>query len=40
MRQAVEMVVTEVAQVRESTEPLGRVAGRLSRRRGPKSERA
>jgi methyl-accepting chemotaxis protein len=33
MRQAVEEVVMEVSQVREQTEPLGRLAGRFSRRR-------
>ena len=33
MRQAVEDVVGEVSQVRAQTEPLGRLAGRFSRRR-------
>jgi len=33
MRQAVEVMGGEVAQVREQTEPLGRLAGRFSRRR-------
>jgi hypothetical protein len=33
MRQAVEEVVVGVSQVREQTEPLGRLAGRFSRRR-------
>lgn len=33
MRQAVESVVDEVGHVRESTEPLGRLAGRLGGRR-------
>jgi methyl-accepting chemotaxis protein len=32
MRQAVEEVVGEVSQVREQTEPLGRLAGRFGRR--------
>jgi hypothetical protein len=33
MRQAVEAVGTEVTQVRVQTEPLGRLAGRFTRRR-------
>ena len=33
MRQAVEAMGAEVTQVREATEPLGRIAGRLGRRR-------
>ena len=37
MRQAVEAVVTEVEQVRQSTEPLGRLGGRFGRKR--RSER-
>jgi hypothetical protein len=38
MRQAVEAMGAEVGAIRESAEPLGRVAGRFSRRRRKPAE--
>ena len=38
MRRAVDAIAADMIQVRDSTEPLGRVAGRLSRRRRKPAE--